>query len=116
MVGVRVHLRPRTAVLPRCTPPHAHFPERHDWTSADMLRAVRYERGSLSFETDYVRGRLMKANVTIRPDGSFSLDNQQPRGGSDAMDPPAAGQEDSGFGQSPRAADGTTTITKQKEE
>ena len=63
-----------------------------------MLRGVRYERGSLSFETDYVRGRLMKANVTIRPDGSFSLDNQQPRGGCDAMDPPAAGQEDSGFG------------------
>lgn len=33
-----------------------HF-EKHDhWTAADMLRHLRYERGRLVCETDYVRG------------------------------------------------------------
>ncbi len=49
------------------------FQERDEWNAADMLRHLRYERGSLEFESDYVRGRTMKTDVTIRRDGLFTL-------------------------------------------
>jgi hypothetical protein len=51
-----------------------HFEAQDAWTAADMQRHLRYERGRLSFETDYVRGRMMKTDVTIFPDGRFTLD------------------------------------------
>jgi len=51
-----------------------HFEAHDQWTAADMQRHLRYERGRLSFETDYVRGRMMKTDVTIFPDGRFTLD------------------------------------------
>ena len=48
--------------------------EAHDqWTAADLLRHLRYERGRLVCETDYVRGRMMKTDVTVFPDGRFTL-------------------------------------------
>jgi hypothetical protein len=50
------------------------FQEHDDWTAADMLRCLRYERGRLVFGSDYVRERMMKTDVTVRPDGSFTLD------------------------------------------
>ena len=50
-----------------------HFEEHDQWTAADMLRRLRYERGRLVCETDYVRGRMMKTDVTIFPDGRFML-------------------------------------------
>jgi hypothetical protein len=52
-----------------------HFQARDDWTSADMLRHLRYERGALTFDADYLRGRMMKTSLAIRRDGSFLLDN-----------------------------------------
>lgn len=51
-----------------------HFEAHDQWTAADMQRHLRYEHGRLSFETDYVRGRMMKTDVTIFPDGRFTLD------------------------------------------
>jgi len=51
-----------------------HFNEHDQWTAADMQRRLRYERGRLSFDSDYVRGRMMKTDVTIFPDGRFTLD------------------------------------------
>lgn len=51
-----------------------HFKEHDPWTAADMQRHLRYERGRLSFDSDYVRGRMMKTTVTIYPDGRFTLD------------------------------------------
>lgn len=50
-----------------------HFQEQDQWTAADMLRHLRYERGRLVCETDYVRGRMMKTDVTVFPDGRFTL-------------------------------------------
>jgi hypothetical protein len=50
-----------------------HFEEHDQWTVADMLRHLRYERGRLVCETDYVRGRMMKTDMTIFPDGRFTL-------------------------------------------
>ena len=48
--------------------------EQHDqWTAADLLRHLRYEHGRLVCETDYVRGRMMKTDVTVFPNGRFTL-------------------------------------------
>jgi hypothetical protein len=33
-----------------------HFEEHDQWSAADLLRHLRYERGRLVCETDYVRG------------------------------------------------------------
>src|SRR5439155_15355159 len=49
------------------------FEEHDQWTAADLLRHLRYERGRLVCETDYVRGRMMKTDVTVFPDGRFTL-------------------------------------------
>ena len=50
-----------------------HFEEHEQWTAADLLRHLRYERGRLVCETNYVRGRMMKTDVTVFPDGRFTL-------------------------------------------
>ncbi len=49
------------------------FEEHDQWTAADLLRHLRYERGRLVCETDYARGRMMKTDVTVFPDGRFTL-------------------------------------------
>lgn len=51
----------------------ADFEPGDEWTAADMQRHLRYERGRLVFEADYVRGRMMKTDVTVFPDGRFTL-------------------------------------------
>lgn len=44
-----------------------------EWTAADMLRHIRFERGELRFYTDYVRGRMMKTEVIVRANGTVTL-------------------------------------------
>ena len=39
-------------------------------TIADFHDGLRYERGELRFEADYVRGRCVKTGISLRPDGS----------------------------------------------
>ena len=51
-----------------------HLVERDDWTAADMLRHLRFERGQLHFYADYVRGRMMKTTVDVDPDGRVLLE------------------------------------------
>ncbi len=50
-----------------------HFEEHDQWTAADLLRHLRYKRGRLVCETAYVRGRMMKTDVTLFPDERFTL-------------------------------------------
>lgn len=50
------------------------FQEKDDWTAADMLRHLRFERGELRFYADYVRGRCLKTTIVVRADGTFVLD------------------------------------------
>lgn len=50
-----------------------HFISTDEWTAADMLRHLRFERGELAFYADYVRGRCMKTDVRVRSDGTFTL-------------------------------------------
>lgn len=40
------------------------------------MQRLRLDRGALVLETDYVRGRLMKTNVTVRPDGTFVVETR----------------------------------------
>lgn len=45
-----------------------------DWYVGDLVRYLRYERGELHFYADYVRGRMMKTMIIVRPDGTFRLE------------------------------------------
>ncbi|MBI5486449.1 MAG: hypothetical protein HY905_03870 [Deltaproteobacteria bacterium] len=52
------------------------FVENDEFTVADLFRCLRYERGELRFTSDYVRGRCMKTDVTIRPDGKVEIETR----------------------------------------
>jgi hypothetical protein len=54
--------------------PDMHFVEKDDWTSADMLRHLRFEHGRLHSYADYVRGRMMKTTVEVDPDGNIVVE------------------------------------------
>lgn len=41
-----------------------------EWTLGDLLGGLVYDDGELRFDADYVRGRMMKTRVRVRPDGS----------------------------------------------
>jgi hypothetical protein len=43
------------------------------FTVADFFDCLSYRHGELRLETDYIRGRSMKTEVTIREDGSVTL-------------------------------------------
>lgn len=45
-----------------------------NWTAGDLLRHLQYEDGEVSLYADYVRGRRMKTRITVRADGSFTLE------------------------------------------
>ena len=36
-----------------------------------MMPRLRFERGTLVFDADYIRGRMMKTTVTVGLDGKF---------------------------------------------
>ena len=42
-------------------------------TVADFMDALSFSHNGLSVQTDYLRGRSMKTEVTIRPDGTVRL-------------------------------------------
>jgi len=43
------------------------------FTVADFFDCLSYTHGELHLATDYIRGRSMKTDVTIRQDGSVTL-------------------------------------------
>ena len=49
------------------------FKAADEWTVADALRHFRFEHGELHLSTDYVRGRCMKTDVTVRSNGTFTV-------------------------------------------
>lgn len=49
------------------------FVDDDEWSTTDMFRHLRFRWGQLHFYADYVRGRMMKTDVTIRRDGSVSI-------------------------------------------
>jgi len=50
-----------------------HFIEDDEFTVADFLDGLRYVRGKLQYSGDYVRGRCLKTDITVRLDGSATL-------------------------------------------
>lgn len=52
------------------------YDERDEWQIADTFQRLQLERGGLSFDTDYVRGRMMKTSVSVRPDGRFTIETR----------------------------------------
>jgi hypothetical protein len=43
------------------------------FTVADFFDCLSFKHGELRLKTDYIHGRSMKTDVTIRPDGSVTL-------------------------------------------
>jgi len=52
------------------------FADRDELTVADLHDGLRYSSFGLRFTADYVRGRCMKTDITIRPDGSATLETR----------------------------------------
>lgn len=51
-----------------------HFIENDSWTAADMIQHLRFPRGRIEFDADYVRGRMMKTVVEVHADGTITLE------------------------------------------
>ena len=53
-----------------------HYVEKDEWRIADLVAHLRFERGALMLDTDYVRGRMMKTTVTVHPNGRLVVDTR----------------------------------------
>ena len=49
------------------------FEPNDQFTVADFFESLTFGEGGLHLRTDYIRGRSMKTDVTIRPDGTVTL-------------------------------------------
>ncbi len=49
------------------------FVEDDEFTVADLFECLRFANGELRFSADYLRGRCMKTDITVRRDGRVSL-------------------------------------------
>ncbi len=49
------------------------FQPRDEFTVTDFFECLSFGTTGLKLQTDYMRGRSMKTNVTIRPDGTVTL-------------------------------------------
>jgi hypothetical protein len=47
--------------------------EDDEWTVDDLVRHLRFERGHLVLDADYVRGRRMKTTIDVAPGGQIAL-------------------------------------------
>ncbi len=52
------------------------YEEKDEWRFGDMLPRLHFERGTLVFDADYVRGRMMKTRVTVGHDGKFVVETK----------------------------------------
>lgn len=53
-----------------------HFEEQDELTVADLFNGLRYERGALRYSADYVRGRCVKTDIRVRPDGTATVETR----------------------------------------
>jgi hypothetical protein len=47
--------------------------EEDEFSVADLFDGLRYVRGEIHFSADYLRGRLVKTDIIIRPNGTVTL-------------------------------------------
>lgn len=50
------------------------YRERDELKVSDFLDGLRFVRGALRFDADYIRGRRIKTRITVRPDGIVTLE------------------------------------------
>jgi hypothetical protein len=53
-----------------------HFEENDEFGVADLIAHLRYERGRVCFAVDYLRGRCVKTDITVSPDGKVVLETR----------------------------------------
>ena len=53
-----------------------HFAEDDQFTVADFIDGLKYERGEPRYSGDYIRGRCVKTDITVRRDGSAMLETR----------------------------------------
>jgi hypothetical protein len=53
---------------------HHEYHKKDELRLADFMQGVRFVRGTLRYEADYVRGRRMKTRITVRSDGTVTLE------------------------------------------
>lgn len=49
------------------------YAEKDEFHVGDLVQNLRWERGVLKFSADYIRGRRMKTDLVLRPDGTGRL-------------------------------------------
>jgi len=49
------------------------YSAKDDLTVGDFLEGLSFGRNGLHFRADYIRGRSLKTDITIRPDGTVTL-------------------------------------------
>ena len=49
------------------------FLPKDEFTVGDFFECLSYKSGELHLMADYVRGRCMKTDITVRPDGTTTL-------------------------------------------
>lgn len=59
--------RPRNASV-------LEYEEKDDFRLADFIERLRFVRGQLRFEADYIRGRRIKTRIAARSDGTVTLE------------------------------------------
>jgi hypothetical protein len=50
------------------------YHEKDEFTVADFIQGLRFVRGELYFEADYIRGRRLKTRIAVRADGTVRLE------------------------------------------
>jgi hypothetical protein len=53
---------------------HVDYVERDEWTLDDLVCHLRFWKGALCLDTDYVRGRMMKTHIRVWPTGIVEID------------------------------------------
>ncbi len=52
------------------------YQEGDEWLIADTLRRIQLQQGRLVFDSDYIRGRMMKTRLTVGTDGSLVIETR----------------------------------------
>jgi hypothetical protein len=50
------------------------YREKDEFTVADFMEGLRFVRGELHFEADYIRGRRLKTRIAVRANGTVGLE------------------------------------------
>jgi hypothetical protein len=50
------------------------YEEKDEFRLADFIEGLRFVRGELHFDADYIRGRRVKTRIVVRSNGSVTLE------------------------------------------